>query len=1354
MSTNIVYNGVTYTIPATSDVDWGEAVSNFLIAIPSGMLTKVGGAWALTDSDLDFGSAYGLVAKYYKSKSATPAQAGALRLALADKVAWRSDGNDKDLVLGPNTSDGLVWDGVELDTISGTKTLTNKTIDTATNTITNLRDANIAADALIAWSKIAFSGDFGSTSVITTGGVKLGDSFHVTLQADPSEDYDFVFPATDGTSGQALVKSVGGDLEWATIPGLALDAAHLIVGSPSDLPFNVDTSAAGDILAGSVAGLTIKSDVITNLMIKSDAAIALSKLAALTASRAVVTDASGFITVSTVTATELGWVSGVTSGIQGQFNSITTNVTALQGIVSDSKEPMGLVVLPTPPTVTYEGARQIKIAHPFSYYFKGTKVNSIADVTVTVPNTTGAYYLVFTNSGLTAAATTTVDILNQVVWAAFYWNATTSDYIFFEERHGISWTANEHKQAHLTRGAAYESGGAISGYVLASDALADIQIAIDATNFWDEDIRNALAAKLEGSNFDKWYRSGASGDWRKDASDTIPAFWAGTPPNGVAQINTTGGSWALNPVTNGNYFNCYIFATNSAESANRFILIPGQNQAGTLSGAQAFSISTLSLGSLPVQEILPLYKVTLRYRTINTNNNARVTIEAVEDIRRTTSPGVSAGVSGTHNSLSGRSDADSHPTAAITGLNGETASDTVRVTLPQDTKANLDALTRKKGTLVYATDLNTLFADDGSNLSAAGSGSGAGRKNYIQNPSAALSAATNWTISNTTDFTVTRDTTTNIPRETTTGTAFKLVSKAINATFTSAARMTDDADAAKRLAGEIAINVATASNWTIEVQESADGTTGWTKISMTTDVAGVTTLPATVGTFKFAFDTRADKRYIRVQIKSAAAADTTAYFSDILLTPDGSTINSAVVQSPLTATGMVASGVAAGYSIIAKYTRWGSRAKISGLIALNGANTTTVIVGMPTGMTIDQSALPPGLIGTQGYQLIGEASFRDANLTNLYNYQIYIYGTTNAFYFLKSNALPEEIDSTKPVTAAAGDVITFNIDVPISEFADGTVNVAGNDVEYASVGGTWDENSTTTVYGQGGSLMGGALTAGRLKTITWQYPIQQGDMIIVEASQNQVQWFLINGARIGSSASPVVPSINSDFSSNSGVQWYQGASNRETVVLFSTYKSIANDDSPATDWDSAAAYWRVRKVSASSVAGFEMHKPGVSAGLVPAQGLDGRTDGVAVPAGKVGEYKEVEATNTNNATSSWVDVTGLSIALTPGEWVIGYAVVAAVSGSATYITNVGIITGTSTIVSKTVAAIVLPTGATSGMWVSASRQTKVTVNTTTTYKVAIRSGNAGTTIDVYGNSNTGGLSDPDNNSVMWAHRIA
>ena len=47
----------------------------------------------------------------------------------------------------------------------------------------------------------------------------------------------------------------------------------------------------------------------------------------LTASRAVTSDTSGKIQASAVTATELGFVSGVTSGIQSQLNTITSNVS-------------------------------------------------------------------------------------------------------------------------------------------------------------------------------------------------------------------------------------------------------------------------------------------------------------------------------------------------------------------------------------------------------------------------------------------------------------------------------------------------------------------------------------------------------------------------------------------------------------------------------------------------------------------------------------------------------------------------------------------------------------------------------------------------------------------------------------------------------------------------------------------------------------------------------------------------------------------------------------------------------------------------------------------------------------------
>lgn len=66
---------------------------------------------------------------------------------------------------------------------------------------------------------------------------------------------------------------------------------------------------------------------------------------------------------------------------------------------------------------------------------------------------------------------------------------------------------------------------------------------------------------------------------------------------------------------------------------------------------------------------------------------------------------------------------------------GGTASNTSRLTVPQDTKTNLDGLTRKEATLVYANDLDKLFIDDGTNLNEIGSG-GTGGINFISNPDA------------------------------------------------------------------------------------------------------------------------------------------------------------------------------------------------------------------------------------------------------------------------------------------------------------------------------------------------------------------------------------------------------------------------------------------------------------------------------------------------------------------------------------------------------------------------------------------------------------------------------------------
>lgn len=59
-------------------------------------------------------------------------------------------------------------------------------------------------------------------------------------------------------------------------------------------------------------------------------------------------------------------------------------------------------------------------------------------------------------------------------------------------------------------------------------------------------------------------------------------------------------------------------------------------------------------------------------------------------------------------------------------IDGGTASNSSRITLPKDTKTNLDALTRKAGTLVYATDNTVPYYDNGTTLiSLAGGGSAA-----------------------------------------------------------------------------------------------------------------------------------------------------------------------------------------------------------------------------------------------------------------------------------------------------------------------------------------------------------------------------------------------------------------------------------------------------------------------------------------------------------------------------------------------------------------------------------------------------------------------------------------------------
>jgi hypothetical protein len=94
----------------------------------------------------------------------------------------------------------------------------------------------------------------------------------------------------------------------------------------SQIATYVQSGISGDItISGGTAA--IGSGVIVNADVNASAAIAFSKMANLTVSRALVSDGSGDVSVSAVTATEIGYLDGVSSAIQTQLDSKQATLT-------------------------------------------------------------------------------------------------------------------------------------------------------------------------------------------------------------------------------------------------------------------------------------------------------------------------------------------------------------------------------------------------------------------------------------------------------------------------------------------------------------------------------------------------------------------------------------------------------------------------------------------------------------------------------------------------------------------------------------------------------------------------------------------------------------------------------------------------------------------------------------------------------------------------------------------------------------------------------------------------------------------------------------------------------------------
>lgn len=127
---------------------------------------------------------------------------------------------------------------------------------------------------------------------------------------------DYTWALIDKTTSSLadITTRSASDLSSGTLPDGRFPATLPAVSGANLTNLNASNLAGGTVPLARLSG-------ISNAEISVSAAIALSKLAALTVSRALVSDGSGVVSVSPVTSTELGHVAGVTAAIQTQIDA-------------------------------------------------------------------------------------------------------------------------------------------------------------------------------------------------------------------------------------------------------------------------------------------------------------------------------------------------------------------------------------------------------------------------------------------------------------------------------------------------------------------------------------------------------------------------------------------------------------------------------------------------------------------------------------------------------------------------------------------------------------------------------------------------------------------------------------------------------------------------------------------------------------------------------------------------------------------------------------------------------------------------------------------------------------------------